>query len=276
MTPLFTAQPPAHPMTVDRTLSACIVDDEELARRGVRSRLSSHDDVEVAAECASGREAVEALRQREFDLVFLDVQMPGLDGFDVIEAVGPEVMPVTIFVTAYDEYALRAFDVHALDYLLKPLDEERFAEALDHARSRIAEQEAGQFGERLAALVSGPEPEAAEEGPTDRFVVKSGGRVTFVKAEDVQWVEAAGDYVQLHTAEKTHLLRKTMKEMEAALDPDQFLRIHRSTIINVDFLREMRPYGSNNEYTVVLKDGTKRKLSRTYRDEVDAFFDGAL
>jgi two-component system LytT family response regulator len=124
--------------------------------------------------------------------------------------------------------------------------------------------------------VSDSEPDEADEDPTDRFVVKSGGRVTFVKAEDVQWVEAAGDYVQLHTAEKTHLLRKTMKEMEAALDPDQFLRIHRSTIINVDFLREMRPYGSNNEYTVVLKDGTKRKLSRTYRDEVDAFFDGAL
>lgn len=141
------------------------------------------------------------------------------------EAVGPEAKLVTIFVTVYDEYALRAFDVHALDYLLKPLDEERFAEALDHARSRIAEQ-------------------------------------------------AAGDYVQLHTAEKMHLVRKTMKKMDVALDPDQFLHIHRSTIINFNFLREMRPYGSNNEYTVVLKEGTRRKLIRHYRDEMADFFDG--
>jgi two-component system LytT family response regulator len=267
-------------MTPDRSLSACIVDDEELARRGIRSRLSSHDDVSVVAECESGREAVDAIRAHDLDLVFLDVQMPGLDGFDVIDAVGVDAMPVVIFVTAYDEHALRAFDVHALDYLLKPLDEERFTEALNRARTRIAEQDAGQFEDKLAGLLSGLDDEAPsvpeEGGPTDRFVVKTGGRVRFVKAEAVQWVEAAGDYVQLHTADKKHLLRKTMTQMEDALPPDQFLRIHRSTIVNVDFLREMRPYGSNGEYTAVLKDGTKRKLSRTYRDEVDSFFDGAL
>jgi two-component system LytT family response regulator len=268
-------------MTLDRPLTACIVDDEELARRGVRSRLASHDDIEVLAECKSGRGAVAAIRSREVDLVFLDVQMPGLDGFDVIQKVGPDAMPVTIFVTAYDEYALRAFDVHALDYLLKPLEEERFAEALGHARERLSEQEAGQFGERLAAFVSdlddandgAPAPGAT---PTDRFVVKSGGRVRFVAAADIEWVEAAGDYVRLHTAETTHLLRKTMKQMEQDLDPSQFLRIHRSTIVNVDCLQEMRPYGSNNEYVAVLTDGTERKMSRTYRDAVDDFFDGAL
>jgi two-component system LytT family response regulator len=266
-------------MTLDRALSACIVDDEELARRGIRSRLSSHDDIRVAVECGSGREAVEALRTTDVDLVFLDVQMPGLDGFDVIEAVGPTAMPVTIFVTAYDEYALRAFDVHALDYLLKPLDEERFAEALSHARERVAQQAAGQFSERLAALASDLDEEnglGASDAATDRFVVKSSGRVRFVKAENIEWVEAAGDYVRLHTPEKTHLLRKTMKEMEQALDPSQFLRIHRSTIVNVDCLRELRPYGSNNEYVACLTDGTERKVSRTYRDAVDAFFDGAL
>ena len=266
-------------MTLDRSLSACIVDDEELARRGIRSRLSHHDDVDVVAECESGREAVEALRTNDLDLVFLDVQMPGLDGFDVIDAVGVDAMPVTIFVTAYDEHALRAFDVHALDYLLKPLDEERFAEAVDHARTRIAEQHAGEFENKLAGLLSGldevdqPTP---EEDPTDRFVVKSGGRVRFVKSEAIQWVGAAGDYVQLHTADQKHLLRKTMKEMEAALDGDQFLRIHRSTIVNVDYLQEMRPYGSNGEFVAVLDDGTERKLSRTYREEVDSFFDGTL
>ena len=265
-------------MTLDRPLTACIVDDEELARRGVRSRLQKHADITPVAECTSGREAVAALRDSAPDLVFLDVQMPGLDGFDVIDAVGPEAMPVTIFVTAYDEYALRAFDVHALDYLLKPLDEERFNEALAHARERIAERAAGQFGEQLAALVAGLDDEgtAGADGPADRFVVKSGGRVRFVKADAIEWVEAAGDYVRLHTDEKQHLLRKTMKEMEQGLDADQFLRIHRSTIVNVDCLQEMRPYGSNNEYVVVLADGTERRLSRTYRDAVDDFFDGAL
>jgi two-component system LytT family response regulator len=265
-------------MTLDRPLSVCIVDDEELARRGIRSRLSSHDDVDVAVECESGREAVEALRTRALDLVFLDVQMPGLDGFDVIDAIGAEAMPITIFVTAYDEYALRAFDVHALDYLLKPLEKDRFAEALDHARERIAEQTAGRFGERLAGLLSDLDDEGApkEDSVQDRFVVKSGGRVRFVKTVTIRWVEAAGDYVRLHTDEQTHLLRKTMTEMEQALDPSRFLRIHRSTIVNVEHLQEMRPYGSNNEYVVVLDDGTERKLSRTYHDDVDAFFDGAL
>jgi two-component system LytT family response regulator len=265
-------------MTLNRPLSACIVDDEELARRGIRSRLNDHEDVDVVAECESGREAVEAIQQRDLDLVFLDVQMPGLDGFDVIDEVGVDAMPVVIFVTAYDEHALRAFDVHAQDYLLKPLDEERFAEALAEARERIAEREVGAVGERLAALMSELETPTSNRDADcpDRFVVKSGGRVTFVKADRIRWVEAAGDYVRLHTPDKKHLLRKTMKEMTEALDSDQFLRIHRSTIINVDALQEMRPYGSNNEYVVVLDDGTKRKLSRTYRDEVDAFFDGAL
>ena len=268
-------------MPPDRLLSACIVDDEELARRGIRTRLSSHEDITVEVECESGREAVNAIQNNDLDLVFLDVQMPGLDGFDVIEKVGTSAMPVVIFVTAYDEHALRAFDVHALDYLLKPLDEERFTEALDRARARIADREAGQFEARLADLLSsfGENEESApaeEQTCTDRFVVKSGGRVQFVKTEEIEWVEAAGDYVQLHTTEKKHLLRKTMKEMEEALPGKQFLRIHRSTIVNVDCLREMRPHGSNGEYIAVLSDGTERKLSRTYRDEVDAFFDEGL
>jgi two-component system LytT family response regulator len=266
-------------MTLDRPLSACIVDDEELARRGIRTRLSDHDDIAVAVECESGREAVEALRANDLDLVFLDVQMPGLDGFDVIDEVGTDAMPVVIFVTAYDEHALRAFNVHALDYLLKPLDEARFSEALDHARTRIAEQEAGQFEAKLSDLLSGLDEDgepAPEDAPTDRFVVKSGGRVQFVKTEAIEWVEAAGDYVRLHTADRKHLLRKTMTEMAEALPAERFLRIHRSTIVNVDCLREMRPYGSNGEYIAVLSDGTERKLSRTYRDAVDDFFDGAL
>jgi two-component system LytT family response regulator len=208
--------------------------------------------------------------------------MPGLDGFDVIDALGTDRMPVVIFVTAYDQYALRAFDAHALDYLLKPLDEERFREAVARARTRITEQEAGAFGERLAALmseVSGDSVSASDEAPsggcTERFVIKTGGRVTFVDAEDICWVEAAGDYVRLHTLEKSHLLRETMCGMEDRLDPDRFLRIHRSTIINTDCLKEMRPYG-NNEHIVVLEDGTELKQSRTYRDALSDFFGGAV
>ena len=265
-------------MTADRTLTAVVVDDEELARRGIRSRVQRMDGLTIARECENGRAAVEAIRTGAPDLVFLDVQMPGLDGFDVIDAIGAEAMPVVIFVTAYDQYALRAFDAHALDYLLKPIDEERFREAVERARTRVAEREAGAFGEQLAALVADIGANASDDAPsqiTDRFVIKTGGRVTFVDAADICWIEAAGDYVRLHTAEKTHLLRETMSGMEDQLDPERFLRIHRSTIINTDCLKELRPYG-NSEYIVVLNDGTELKQSRTYRDALSEFFDGAV
>jgi len=266
-------------MTDERSITACIVDDEELARRGVRSRLATRDDVRVVAECASGREAVDAIAEYGPDLVFLDVQMPGLDGFDVIEEIGPEQMPVVIFVTAYDEHALRAFDVHALDYLLKPIDEERLHEAIDRAKTQLDQRRSSTLGDRLDALLdavaSGERTESEDAGITERFVIKTGGRITFVEADAIDWVEAAGDYVRLHTSEKVHLLRETMGGMEERLDPDRFLRIHRSTIINTERLTELRPYG-NSEYIVVLDDGTELKLSRTYRDALDDFFDGAL
>jgi two-component system LytT family response regulator len=258
-------------------LTTLIVDDEELARRGLKTRLQQIPRVEIAGMCSSGQEAVDAIRNFAPDLVLLDIQMPGLDGFDVIERVGPEAMPLVIFITAYDEHALRAFDVHALDYLLKPIDEDRFQESLSHARRRLSEQEAGALGNRLEALLneaSGAPPED-DDGPTERFVVKQGGRIRFVEADAIRWIEAAGDYVRLHTDDKAHLLRETMKGMEDQLDPDRFLRIHRSTIINTAHLEELRPYG-NSEYIAVLDDGTERKLSRTYRDALTAFFDGAI
>jgi two-component system LytT family response regulator len=264
-------------MMADHSITACIVDDEELARRGIRSRLASRDDVRIVAECSSGHDAVDAIAAYEPDLIFLDVQMPGLDGFGVIDEVGPERMPVVIFVTAYDEHALRAFDVHALDYLLKPIDEERLHEAIDRARRRIAQRRSSELSDRLTSLldaVTAGDIAEAKSGP-DRFVIKTGGRITFVDADAINWVEAAGDYVRLHTDEKVHLLRETMSGMEDRLDPTCFLRIHRSTIINTERLRELRPYG-NSEYIVVLDDGTELKLSRTYRDALDDFFDGAL
>ena len=264
-------------MSAPNRLRVLIVDDEELARRGIRSRLQRCSDIEIVGLCANGRDAVQAIAQHAPDLVFLDVQMPGLDGFDVIERVGPGAMPLVIFVTAYNEHALRAFDVHALDYLLKPIDEDRFRDALLHARKRWAEQDAGALGDRLAALLN-DDPSQTDENaasPTERFVVKMGGRIRFVQADAIRWVEAAGDYVRLHTDTQAHLLRETMKGMEEQLDPERFLRIHRSAIINVRHLKELRPYG-NSEYIAVLNDGTECKLSRTYRDALTEFFDGAI
>lgn len=258
-------------------LSTLIVDDEELARRGLRTRLERIDGVEVAAECASGREAIEAIREAGPDLVLLDIQMPGLDGFDVIEEIGADKMPYVVFVTAYDEHALRAFEVHAVDYLLKPIDQERLRSAVDRCRSLIGHPDAPDVTSRLSALLQEIDPSAADPTPSsasERFVIKTGGRIRFVDADDVNWVEAAGDYVRLHTGDKVHLLRETMSTMEERLS-DDFLRIHRSTIVNVQRIKELRPYG-NSEYIVVLADGTERKLSRTYRDDLADYFDGKI
>ena len=268
-----------------RAIRALIVDDEPLARRGVRARLAREGDIEVVGEAASGRQAERMIAKLAPDLVFLDVQMPGLDGFGVVEIVGPEQMPVTIFVTAYDQHALRAFEAHALDYLLKPIDEERFAQALARARRRIQERRESALGRKLAAVLAevGPvEAPTAEEPPgarkaraVERFLIKGGGRMHVVPVEEVDWLEAAGDYVRLHVGEKTHLLRETMGAIEAQLDPQHFARIHRSTIVNVERIRELQPY-FNREYIVVLKDGTKLKLSRSYRERLDVHFGGGL
>ncbi len=236
-------------------IHALIVDDEPLARRGIRVRLERAGDVEVIGECASGSEAVTVIRHLEPDLVFLDVQMPGLDGFDVVERVGVERMPPVVFVTAYDAHALRAFGVHALDYLLKPIDDERFDTAVERARRRIGEREA--MGRHLAAALGDLRPR--------RILIKDRGRVVILNEADVDWVEAEGDYVRVHAGGRGHLLRETMSAMEERLDPASFARIHRSTIVNVSRIRELKPL-PNREYTVVLEDGTKLRLSRSYRD----------
>jgi two-component system, LytTR family, response regulator len=235
-------------------IHALIVDDEPLARRGIRVRLERAGDVEVMGECASGSEAVSVIRDLEPDLVFLDVQMPGVDGFGVVEQVGVDRMPTVVFVTAYDAHALRAFDVHALDYLLKPIDDERFDTAVDRARRRIGERRA--MGRQLAAALGDLRPR--------RILIKDRGRVVILNEADVDWVEAEGDYVRVHAGGRGHLLRETMSAMEERLDPASFARIHRSTIVNVSRIRELKPH-PNREYTVVLKDGTKLRLSRSYR-----------
>jgi two-component system LytT family response regulator len=241
-----------------------VVDDEPMARERVRSLLQQEDDVEVVGECSDGAQAVSAIQQHAPDLVFLDVQMPGVDGFGVIEAVGSERMPAVIFVTAYDEYALRAFEVHALDYLLKPFGRDRFHETLKHARASLERRRAGDLGRRLLALVNDIKPERPR---VERLVVKSGGRVFFLRTEEIDWIEAAGNYVRLHLGDESHLFRETMNRMEARLDTARFVRIHRSRIVNTERIKELQPW-FNGEHVVILRNGTRLPLSRGYRDKL--------
>jgi two-component system LytT family response regulator len=246
-----------------RPIRALVVDDEPLARERIVTLLAK-EDVEVVGECADGAAAIDAILRLSPDLAFLDVQMPGADGFDVIQLVGPSKMPPVIFVTAYDNYALRAFEVHALDYLLKPFDRDRFHAALERARQEIERRQNGALEKRLLALVRDLRPAAQR---LDRLVVKSGGRVFFVKAEEIDWIEAAGNYVRLHLGADSHLFRETMNALEARLDPDRFFRIHRSRIVNMERIQELQPW-FNGEYLVLLRNGTKLTLSRGYREKL--------
>jgi two-component system LytT family response regulator len=243
------------------TLRTLIVDDEPLARERVRMMLGMHDDVAVVGECGDGQQAIDAIRAQRPDLVFLDVQMPGVDGFGVLRALEGEIMPHVVFVTAYDQYALKAFEVHALDYVLKPFNAERFSQALLRARAAIAKHEDGDSvvdKDRLRTLVASL---TAEQREKQRIVVKSSGRVFFVKVDDIDWIEAEGNYVRLHMGSQSHLLRETMKGMESVLDAGQFIRIHRSTIVNADRIRELQPL-FHGEYAVILRDGTRLVASR--------------
>jgi two-component system, LytTR family, response regulator len=247
-----------------KKLRTVIVDDEPLARERLASLLSAEQDIELVAQCRDGEEAVAAIEQHSPDLVFLDVQMPGLNGFEVIDAIGAEKMPLVIFVTAYDQHALRAFQVRALDYLLKPFDRERFKDALQRARTHIQRDETGDLGRRLLALVKDLR---RDQPKTDRLVVKSGGRLFFLRTDEIDWVEAAGNYVRLHVGNTSHLLRETMNAIEGRLDPEKFFRIHRSRIVNMERIQEMQPW-LNGEYAVVLRTGTRLTLSRGYREKL--------
>ena len=248
-------------MTKIRTL---VVDDETLARERVLTLLQQEVDIEVVGECSDGGQAVAAIQEQSPDLVFLDVQMPGCDGFEVLKHISPERMPTVIFVTAYDEYALRAFEVHALDYLLKPFGKDRFQQTLRHAREALEGRRAGDLGRRLLAMVHDikPEPQRLE-----RLVVKSGGRVFFLRTDDIDWIEAAGNYVRLHLGLESHLFRETMNRMETRLDGSRFARIHRSRIVNTERIKELQPW-FNGDHAVVLRDGTRLTLSRLYKDKL--------
>jgi two-component system LytT family response regulator len=248
-------------VTKIRTL---VVDDEPMARERILSLLQQESDVEIVGECSDGVQAVNAIQQQSPDLVFLDVQMPGCDGFGVIQNIGADRMPTVVFVTAYDEYALRAFEVHALDYLRKPFGKDRFQETLKHARESLERRRAGDLGRRLLALVHDLKP---EQQRLDRLVVKSGGRVFFLRTDEIDWIEAAGNYVRLHLGEESHLFRETMNGMEARLDSRRFVRIHRSRIVNTERIKELQPW-FNGEYVVILRNGTRLTLSRGYREKL--------
>lgn len=248
-------------MTKIRTL---IVDDEAMARERVLTLLQQQPDIEIVGECADGAQALSAIERLEPELVFLDVQIPVMDGFGVIRALAPQRMPMVVFTTAYDEYALRAFEVHALDYLLKPFDGPRFLRTLERARERLERQRAGDLGKRLLAMVQDMKPEGAQA--PDRLVVKSGGRIFFIRTDEIDWVDAAGNYVRLHVKGDAYLFRETMSAMEARLDASRFVRIHRSHIVNADRIKELQP--GNGDHAVILRTGVKLPLSRGYKDRL--------
>ena len=253
-------------------IRALIVDDEPLARTGIRQLVEPLDDVTVVAEAADGPDAVQQIETHDPDLVFLDVQMPEMSGLEVVREVGVEAMPLTIFVTAYDQYALDAFEAHALDYLLKPIEEERFEEALDRARRQLERVEADALNEQLRGVLQEYADDEDEDDSIERFTIRTRDRIYFVDADDVQWIESEGDYVALHDGEETHLVRKTMKELEQQLDPDCFLRVHRSYIVNADYIEELRPL-DHGTYQLRMASGTPLKTSRGYSDNVDALLD---
>jgi two-component system LytT family response regulator len=242
-------------------IRAIIVDDEELARDRLRGLLDREPDIQVIGEAGDGQTAVSLIEKLKPDLVFLDVQMPELNGFEVLSAL--EERPNVIFVTAHDQFALKAFDVHAVDYLLKPFDRERFQTALHRAMSKIRSEKPGEAKPDLNAVLEEVKPKNVE-----RLLVKTQGRVLLVKVGDIDWVEAADNYVTLHVGKDVHMMRETMTSLEDRLPSDKFMRISRSTIVNVERIQELQPM-FHGEYIVVLKNGARLTLSRSYRDKLD-------
>ena len=257
-----------------KKITTLIVDDEPLARRNIRLLLNDDREIEIVGEAANGREALALIKKHSPELIFLDIQMPELDGFGVLESIEAERLPAIVFVTAFDQYALKAFEFHALDYLLKPFDDARFEKALRQAKLQVGQRELKDLSQRLVALLAA---HGSREGNTaepthqpqylSRLLIKSAGRVFFLKTDEIDYVQAEDYYVKLNVGRKGHLLRETMNEMEAKLDPAKFLRIHRSTIVNIERIRELQQH-FNGEYIVVLHDGSEHKLSRSRREQL--------
>ena len=247
-----------------------IVDDEAAARRGLRLLLNNDPDVKIIAECRNGLEAVATLKAAKADLMFLDIQMPGMDGFEVLRSTPPKQRPVVVFVTAYNEYALKAFETHALDYVLKPYSDERFRAALNRVKKHLDQCELAELGHRLSGLLREHGENTLQsnnEAVTsylERIPIRSGIHVVFINTSDIDWIEANGDYVLLHIGSKKHQIADRMKTIENKLNPKQFVRIHRSAIVNIERIKEVQPY-FHGDYIVILKDSTELRLSRRRR-----------
>ena len=265
------------------TIRTVLVDDEPLATQGLQLRLEAHDDVSVVATAANGREAIRAIKTHKPDLVFLDIQMPGFDGFSVIQGLMDVEPPLFVFVTAYGDHALRAFEAQAVDYLMKPVDEDRLAATLDRVRQRLQEKRSAEEAERLKEVLAEHAPEAAEEladatpdaaHAPDRYEkminIKDQGQIFRVDVDTIERIDAAGDYMCIQTGANTLILRETMKDLEKRLDPRRFQRVHRSTIVNLDLVRQVKPH-TNGECFLVLDSGAQVKVSRSYRDVVARF-----
>jgi two-component system, LytTR family, response regulator len=242
---------------------ALIVDDERLARRGILLRLRRFKDIEIVGECADGLSAVQKILELSPDIIFLDIQMPGMDGFEVLRALPKENLPGVIFLTAYEQYALRAFEVHALDYLLKPIDDDRFVAAVRHAATLVESTSKTRMTERILQML-GRDSEKYES----RLIVRTGSRIQIVLVGDIDWIGAAGDYTELHVRGRSHLLRETMNSLEQKLDPGRFLRVHRSRIVRTAGIVELSAI-DNGEYLIKLTDGSQHRSSRTYADKVN-------
>jgi two-component system LytT family response regulator len=265
-----------------RTIRTLIVDDEELARRGLEIRLRGHPEIQIVGQCVNGREALNAIADSQPDLMFLDIQMPGLSGFDVLSRIPQESMPMVVFVTAYDRYALDAFEAQALDYLLKPINDARFAQTLAHVREHWEQRNALAQREKLMSLLAQTRgassideqtlrdqlAQAQEPRYAEILPIRDDSDTVRLHVSTIDWIDAAGDYMCVHAEGRTYVLRETMKSLASILDPKIFQRVHRSTIVNVKRVRRLRPH-TNGEYFLTLEDGQEIKLSRSYRDRVD-------
>src|SRR5205814_3400549 len=250
------------------SIRVLVVDDEVLAREKITGFLAGEPDVEVVGECGNAKEAIKTAEQLRPDLIFLDVRMGEIDGFGVVEAIQKlelNPFPTVIFTTAYDEYALRAFDAQAFDYLLKPFTRERFQVALQRVRTMIQASKTGELAVRMASILKDIN---TNQRYLDRLVFKDRGRIIFLRATEIEWIEAEGNYVRIHAGKESHLLRETISNLEASLNPELFLRIHRSTIVNVRYVKEMQAWSTDGESIVIMRDGTQLTLSRGYRSKI--------
>jgi two-component system LytT family response regulator len=254
-----------------KKIRALVVDDEPLARRGICRLLQTAPDIKIVGEAGNGQDAIAAVETQKPDLVFLDIQMPLLDGFSVIEKIDSQNLPEIVFVTAFDEHAIRAFEINALDYLLKPIDPERFEKCLERVRERLKNSKNEKFDEKLSSLLQCLERAGskAEKNFLERVVIKDAGRIFFVGTDEIIWISSEGNYVKLHTKSKAYLLRETMDGLEGKLNPRDFLRLRRSTIVRIEQIKELHPL-FNGEFAVILKDGTKLTSSRRYRQNLDS------